>query len=84
MTSARIHHNPQPRVLRADETLSALTTEASGAFRALKFRAGRTNGMHVSREDWEQLREQWRAIEIIAGHARTACERALREGTHAR
>lgn len=79
-----IHHNPIPRLLRADETLSALTTEATGIFRALGFRAGRTNGRYLTRGEWELLREQWRAIEIIAGYAKDACERALREGTHAR
>jgi hypothetical protein len=68
--------------LRADETLTALTTEAAGIFGALTFRTtSRTNGKHMTIAQWELLREQWAAIEIIAKHAKAACERAVEEGT---
>lgn len=74
------HKNPLTPILRADETLSALTTEASGIFKALGFKAGRTNGRNLTITEWEHLAEQWRAIEIIAGYAKKACDRALTEG----
>lgn len=76
----RPHRNPLSPALKPDETLSALATEATGIFKALGFRAGRTNGRHLTVAQWEHLAEQWRAIEIIAGHAREACDRAVREG----
>jgi hypothetical protein len=68
--------------LRADETLTALTTEAASIFKALGFRTtSRTNGKRLTVAEWETLREQWAAIEIIAKHAKAACERAVEEGT---
>lgn len=73
------HRNPLSPVLKPDETLSALTVEATGIFKALGFRAGRTNGRHLTIAEWELLREQWVAIGAIAEHAQKACGRALAE-----
>lgn len=81
----RPHHNPIPRVLRADETLTALTAEAAGIFKALGFRStSHTNGTRLTVAEWQHIEAQWRAIETIAAHARIACARAITEGTHAR
>lgn len=69
--------------LRPDETLTALTTEAAGLFRALGFRTtSHTNGKRLTPQEWETLREQWRAIQVIAGHAVRSCDRALFDGTY--
>lgn len=77
------HHQKRERFLRPDRTLWELVREMTGIFKALGFRAGRTNGKYLTIADWTLLREQFRAIEIIAGHAKASCDRALREGPHA-
>jgi hypothetical protein len=64
--------------LRADETLTALTVEAFGIFRSLGFRStSHTNGKRLTPRELERLREQWRAIEVIAQNAHRTCHRAL-------
>ncbi len=83
MVAMTAHHQPRPKYLRADRTLWELVRELTNVFTALSFRAGRTNGKHLTVAEWELLRTQFHAIEIIAGHAKDSCDRALREGPHA-
>lgn len=76
--SRGVHRNPLSPVLKPDETLAALSTEAAGIFKALALRPGRPVKLTIA--EWEHLAEQWKAIGIIAGHAVKACDRALAEG----